>query len=71
MKITNENQAAVYKDLKEFYLEEINKAVIEAGSPENLSILLKKSRTYARMVMTRNPSLDRLKDLFEEIQKGY
>ena len=71
MTITDKNHKPVKHDLRIFYASEIGRFINRAGSQENLSILLGKSKTYVRMILNREATTERLESLYEECKGAW
>lgn len=69
MTITEKNHKQVKTDLRIFYAGEIGRFINRAGSMEKLSLLLNRSITYVRIILDRNPTLEKLESLYEECRR--
>ena len=67
--ITHKNYKQTISNLRLFFIGEIGNHIKQSGSMEKLSILLGRSITYVRIILDRNPDIDKLQKLYEECKK--
>ncbi len=67
--ITEKNYAETRTELKLYLAKEIGLYIHRAGSMEKLSILLDHSITYVRLILNRNPTIEKLESLCNECKR--
>jgi hypothetical protein len=67
--ITSKNYKEVRTELKLYLAKEIGLYIHRAGSTEKLSLLLDRSITYVRIILDRNPTIEKLESLLEECRR--
>ena len=56
-------------ELRLFLVGEVGRYINRAGSTEKLSLLLGRSLTYVRVILDREPTLERLELLWKECKE--
>jgi hypothetical protein len=69
MSISEKNYKEKRTELKLYLVKEIGLYIHRAGSTEKLSLLLDRSITYVRIILDRNPSIEKLEDLLDECRR--
>ena len=67
--ITNKNYKEARTELKLYLVREIGLYIHRAGNTEKLSLLLNRGITYVRIILDRNPSIEKLEGLLEECRR--
>ena len=67
--INDKNHKQVSTELKLYLAKEIGLYIHRAGSMEKLSLLLDRSITYVRIILDRNPNIEKLESLVEECRR--
>jgi len=67
--ITSKNYKEARTELKLYLVREIGLYIHRAGSTEKLSLLLNRSITYVRIILDRNPTIERLESLLDECRR--
>ena len=67
--ITEKNYKEARTELKLYLVREIGLYIHRAGSMEKLSLLLDRSITYVRIILDRNPNIEKLESLVEECRR--
>lgn len=67
--INSKNYKEARTELKLYLVREIGLYIHRAGSTEKLSLLLNRSITYVRIILDRNPTIEKLESLLEECRR--
>lgn len=67
--ITEKNYKEARTELKLYLAKEIGLYIHRAGNTEKLSLLLDRSITYVRIILDRNPTIEKLEGLLEECRR--
>ena len=67
--ITEKTYKQTRTELKLYLVQEIGLYIHRAGNSEKLSLLLNRSITYVRIILDRNPSIEKLESLLDECRR--
>ena len=67
--ITEKTYKQTRTELKLYLAREIGLYIHRAGNTEKLSLLLNRGITYVRIILDRNPNIEKLESLLEECRR--